>query len=92
LERVHGITVSQLKREHPSRPWNPLVAQVFSMRGIIERWGRGTNRIVEQTLEAGFAEPEMIDSRLAITVRFTSSRALTPERKPHVLPDIREPG
>ncbi len=43
------------------------------MRGIIERWGRGTNRIIEQTLEAGLAEPEMIDSRLAFMVRFDAN-------------------
>ncbi len=43
------------------------------MRGIIEKWGRGTNRMVEQTLEAGLSEPEMTDSRLAFTVRFDAS-------------------
>ncbi|MDQ3656568.1 MAG: hypothetical protein M3457_16020 [Chloroflexota bacterium] len=40
------------------------------MRGIIEKWGRGTNRIIEQTLDAGLSEPEMIDSRLSFTMRF----------------------
>lgn len=79
-----GLTVEQLKGAHQSRPWNPLVAQAFYMRGIIEKWGRGTNRMVEQTLEAGLSEPEMIDSRLAFTVRFVaahsvSEKPLTPE-------------
>lgn len=31
-----------LKRDHPSKPRNPLIARVFYLRGIIERWGRGT--------------------------------------------------
>lgn len=72
-----GLTVEQLKGAHQSRPWNPLVAQAFYMRGIIEKWGRGTNRMVEQTLEAGLSEPEMIDSRLAFTVRFDASPPVT---------------
>lgn len=50
------------------------------MRGIIERWGRGTNRIVEETLEAGLAEPEMFDSRLAFTVRFNARGESTPAK------------
>ncbi len=68
-----GLTVEQLKGNHQSRPWNPLVAQAFYMRGIIEKWGRGTNRMVEQTLEAGLSEPEMIDSRLAFSVQFRAT-------------------
>src|SRR5438309_915809 len=37
-----GITVADLKRSHVSRPRNPLIAEVFYRRGLIERWGRGT--------------------------------------------------
>jgi hypothetical protein len=33
-----GITVADLKREHTSKPRNPLIAEVFYRRGLIERW------------------------------------------------------
>jgi len=49
------------------------------MRDIIEKWGRGTNRMVEQTLEAGLSEPEMIDSRLAFSVRFVAAHSIPEE-------------
>jgi hypothetical protein len=29
-------TAGKLLREHESRPWNPLIAQAFYRRGIIE--------------------------------------------------------
>jgi len=83
-----GLTVAQLKGDHQSRPWNPLVAQAFYMRGIIEKWGRGTNRMVEQTLEAGLAEPELIDTRLAFTVRFVAVHPEPVVEMPDGLSDI----
>jgi ATP-dependent DNA helicase RecG len=41
-----GLSPADLKRDHPSKPRNPLIAKVFYLRGIIERWGRGTQKIV----------------------------------------------
>ncbi|MEJ7902407.1 MAG: ATP-binding protein [Thermomicrobiales bacterium] len=66
------------------------IARTICMRGIIEKWGRGTNRMVEQTLEAGLTEPEMIDSRLAFTVRFNASRELMADRGAQEVSDIHE--
>jgi ATP-dependent DNA helicase RecG len=42
-----GITVADLKRKHISLPRNPLIAGVFYRRGLIEQWGRGTQKIVD---------------------------------------------
>jgi hypothetical protein len=53
-----GLTEEDLKREHTSRPRNPLLAEVFYRRGLIERWGRGTQRLVELCVEARHPEPE----------------------------------
>ena len=39
-----GLTPGSLFEPHESMPWNPLVAQVFYRRGIIEQWGRGRSR------------------------------------------------
>ena len=35
-------TVERLKKKHPSRPFNPDVANCFFRAGLIEAWGRGT--------------------------------------------------
>jgi ATP-dependent DNA helicase RecG len=70
-----GLTVEQLKGEHQSRPWNPLIAQAFYLRGIIEKWGRGTLRMADYTREAGLGEPVLIDDRLSFTVRFVADQS-----------------
>lgn len=65
-----GLTVDDLYREHDSRPWNPLIAEVFYRRGIIERWGRGTVKMVELSERAGLPRPEIEEAAGTVTVRF----------------------
>lgn len=65
-----GLTVESLFEPHESLPWNPLVAQVFYRRGIIEQWGRGTIKMRELTTNAGLPAPEIEDAGGCVTVRF----------------------
>jgi len=83
-----GLTVEQLRTEHQSRPWNPLVAGAFYRRGMIESWGRGTLRIGNLMREAGLPAPEFLDTGLSVTVKFSSSNPRKPERGK--LSDIQE--
>ncbi|MCZ2154546.1 MAG: hypothetical protein LC114_11700 [Bryobacterales bacterium] len=68
-----GLVVDDLKRDHPSRPRNPLIAEAFYRRGLVERWGRGTQKIVELCVQAGHPEPEFIEQAGALGVRFLPS-------------------
>ena len=52
------ITVDDLKRNHVSFPRNPLIAEVLFRRGLIEQWGRRTQKIVDWCVAAGQSEPE----------------------------------
>ena len=52
-------------------PWNPLIARVFYLRGVIEQWGRGTIKMRELTTSAGLPAPEIEDAGGCVTVRFT---------------------
>jgi hypothetical protein len=36
-----------LRKPHESKPWNPIIANVFYRAGIIERWGTGTLNIID---------------------------------------------
>lgn len=54
-----GLTLEALKRQHPSRPRNPLIADVCFKGGYIDAWGRGTLKIITSCKEAGLPEPEM---------------------------------
>lgn len=82
-----GLTPDDLKREHSSRPRNPLIANVFYLRGVIERWGRGTQKIVELCVKAGHPEPEFGEQAGSVWVRFLPSGYIAPHRVAHDLTD-----
>jgi len=75
-----GLTPQALYVPHESLPWNPLIARVFYRRGIIEAWGRGTIRMGELTVRAGLASPEIIEAGGCVTVRFSPTRYVPPQR------------
>ena len=52
------ITVDNLMESHPSKPYNKLIAEVFYKAGLIESWGRGTQRIVEECEKANLPIPK----------------------------------
>lgn len=82
-----GITVADLKQEHTSRPRNPILAEVFYRRGLIERWGRGTQKIIELCRAAGHPEPEFHERAGEVVVRFLPSEYIAPHRVTQDLTD-----
>jgi ATP-dependent DNA helicase RecG len=81
------ITVDDLKRNHVSFPCNPLIAEVFFRRGLIEQWGRRTQKIVDWCVAAGQSEPEFEEQAGAVVVRFLPSVYAPPLRVSHDLTD-----
>ncbi|SFI15352.1 ATP-binding protein [Planctomicrobium piriforme] len=65
-----GITIGDLKREHPSMPRNPDIAQVFFLRGFMERVGRGTQKILDECKEAGLPVPTWTANDAGVTLTF----------------------
>jgi len=65
-----GLQPEDLKQEHTSRPRNPYITDVFYRRGLVEQWGRGTNKIVELCVQAGHPEPEFGQQAGSVFVRF----------------------
>ena len=55
--RLQDITVEDLSKSHPSRPYNKLIADVFYKAGFIESWGRGTQRIIDECITEGLPIP-----------------------------------
>lgn len=74
------MTLDDLRRPHASRPWNPLIAQTFYRRGIIESWGRGTIKMAELTEQAGLVPPEFEATGTDVLVRFRPVRYVPPTR------------
>ncbi|WP_228411038.1 ATP-binding protein [Chryseobacterium taklimakanense] len=50
-------TVAKLKVKHPSRPYNPDIANAFFRSGLIESWGRGTIKILNEAKAAKTPAP-----------------------------------
>lgn len=51
------ITIERLKKHHPSRPGNKLIAKIFYLMGLFENWGGGTLKIIEETIKQGKPYP-----------------------------------
>ncbi len=65
-----GITPESLTRAHLSVQRNPIIADVFHRTGLVEKWGRGTNRVAEMCKAAGIAPPEFEEITGAAVVTF----------------------
>lgn len=65
----HGLTLEDLQDpNHPSRPRNPLISQIFYDMGYIERYGSGIARMTDACHAAGLDVPnfELIGSGLRL--------------------------
>jgi len=82
-----GLEPEALKGDHASRPRNLLIADVFFRRGLIERWGRGTQVIVEECERAGCTEPSYRVSGGCFVVTFPLRVGPGPESKPESGPE-----
>ncbi|MBS1912933.1 MAG: putative DNA binding domain-containing protein [Bacteroidetes bacterium] len=61
---------ADLKRVHQSIPRNPDIAHVFFLSRMIEKVGRGTQRIVEACRAAGLREPRWQSAAAATVLTF----------------------
>jgi ATP-dependent DNA helicase RecG len=50
-------TVARLTMKHPSVPYNPDIARTFFRAGLIEAWGQGIFRIIDDCVNAGIPNP-----------------------------------
>ena len=54
-----GLDINSLKKEHSSRPRNPIIADVCFKSGYIDAWGRGTLKIINSCVESELPEPNL---------------------------------
>jgi ATP-dependent DNA helicase RecG len=83
-----GLRPVNLSSPHPSLPWNPTIASVFYLRGMIEKWGRGTIKIGELTQRAGLVPPEFHERAGEVVVRFFPGAYIPPTRVSHELTEL----
>lgn len=64
----HGIRIIDLKRLHPSIPPNPDITHVLYLRRLMERVGRGTQKIIAACDELGARPPVWKDAPSGVTL------------------------
>ncbi len=76
---LKNLTIENLKYEHESVLRNKLIANAFYVRGWIEKWGRGTNRMVDLCKEDGIPEPTFVERTggLAVIFKFAEPIGIT---------------
>lgn len=83
-----GLRTADLTGPHPSLPWNPTIASVLYLRGMIEKWGRGTLKIGELAHRAGLVPPEFHERAGEVVVRFFPGAYVPPTRVSHELTEL----
>ena len=79
------IKPEELKKDHISKPRNPLIATIFYNRGLIEKWGRGSQKIIDLCVKAGHPEPEFFEQFNSFVVRFLPRDYVPPYKISHDL-------
>lgn len=64
------ITIENLKHKHQSILRNKLIANAFYVRGYIEKWGTGTNKMIDLCKEDDIPEPEFEEEYEGLSVVF----------------------
>jgi len=69
-----GLSSESLKQQHPSRPRNPIIADVCFKGGYIDAWGRGIMKILNACKEGGLPEPEIKEQDRGLWVTLFKDR------------------
>jgi ATP-dependent DNA helicase RecG len=72
-----GATLEKIK-EGFSKRRNPVIADVFYRTNLIEKWGRGIQKIISLCLVANVPEPEFFADALEVKVTFRFPTSLKP--------------
>ncbi|MCF8371340.1 MAG: putative DNA binding domain-containing protein [Bacteroidales bacterium] len=75
------LKVSELKKNHRSHPVNPDIAHVVFMRGLIDKLGKGTIKVVEECRKEGLKDPSWKDDIDGITLTFNGPKALAAKKR-----------
>ena len=63
-------TISNLLKNHASRPYNPDIANTLFRSGYIESWGRGIAKMAEYCFAAGIPKPNYVNDDSDFWVEF----------------------
>ena len=76
-----GLNPDNLLRPHTSKPWNPIIAEVFYRAGVIEQWGTGTLNIIKWCKDNQNPPPVWEEQPGAVMVTFLPSTFFLKKKK-----------
>jgi ATP-dependent DNA helicase RecG len=85
------LKIEDLKKKHGSYPRNKLIAEVFYKRGLIERWGTGTLKMLERCREHGLPDPQFEEYSNGLSVKFLFETPIGPMRITNTKACIKQP-
>jgi ATP-dependent DNA helicase RecG len=63
-------TIENLSVKHPSKPYNPDIANALFRSGYIESWGRGTLKMINECIQFGIPKPNYFYDMSGFWVEF----------------------
>lgn len=63
-------TIENLSIKHPSKPYNPDIANALFRSGYIESWGRGTLKMINECIRFGIPKPKYFYDMSGFWVEF----------------------
>lgn len=63
-------TIEKLLTKHPSKPYNPDIANALFRSGYIESWGRGTLKMINECVQFGIPQPKYFYDMSGFWVEF----------------------
>lgn len=63
-------TIENLLIKHPSKPFNPDIANALFRSGYIESWGRGTIKMIKECIQFGIPKPKYFYDMSGFWVEF----------------------
>ena len=82
------VPIEKFKENHISKPFNPLIANLFYKAGFVESWGKGTNNMIADCIKMNMLEPryEYVFNALKVTF-FKTTPKTTPKTTQELLID-----
>jgi ATP-dependent DNA helicase RecG len=64
-------TIDKLFEKHPSKPFNPDIANALFRSGYIESWGRGIRKMIRECIQFGIPKPKLFYDMSGFWVEFS---------------------
>ena len=80
------VPIEKFKENHISKPFNPIIANMFYKAGFVESWGKGTNNMINDCIKMNLPEPEYRYTFSSVQVIFyKTSQKTTRENIMHLM-------